>query len=110
MLYNCYYIIFLFDRVENLLKTYYETQNSNDINIQKEKECDLVSLRIAQLLEDKSFGFSPITFKNIYSIAINNGGNNTTRIQSDCNAYNMSISQFTIYLVGDTSRYISIGI
>ncbi len=52
--------------VENLLKTYYETQNSTDINIQKEKECDLVSLRIAQLLEDKSFGFSPITLKNIH--------------------------------------------
>ena len=52
--------------VENLLKSYYETQNSNDINIQKEKECDLVSLRIAQLLEDKSFGFSPITLKNIH--------------------------------------------
>ncbi len=52
--------------VENLLKTYYETQNHNDINIQKEKECDLVSLRIAQLLEDKSFGFSPITLKNIH--------------------------------------------
>lgn len=51
--------------VENLLKTYYETRNSNDINIQKEKECDLVSLRIAMLLEDKSFGFSPITLKNI---------------------------------------------
>ena len=32
--------------VENLLKTYYKTQNSNDINVQKEKECDLVSLRI----------------------------------------------------------------
>lgn len=52
--------------VENLLKTYYETQNSTDINIQKEKECDLVSLRIAQLLEDKSFGFSPITLSNIH--------------------------------------------
>ena len=52
--------------IENLLKTYYETQNSNDINVQKEKECDLVSLRIAQLLEDKSFGFSPITLKNIH--------------------------------------------
>lgn len=52
--------------VENLLKSYYETQNSTDINIQKEKECDLVSLRIAQLLEDKSFGFSPIILKNIH--------------------------------------------
>ena len=52
--------------VENLLKTYYETQNTNDINIQNEKECDLVSLKIAQLLEDSSFGFSPITLKNIH--------------------------------------------
>ena len=32
----------------------------------REKECDLVSLRIAQLLENKSFGFSPITVKNIH--------------------------------------------
>ena len=55
-----------YNEVENLLKTYYETQNSNDINIQKEKECDLVSLRIAMALEDKSFGFSPITLKNIH--------------------------------------------
>lgn len=52
--------------VENLLKTYYEKQDSNDIKTQREKECDLVSLRIAQLLEDKSFGFSPITLKNIH--------------------------------------------
>ena len=52
--------------IENLLKKYYETQDSNNISIQKEKECDLVSLRIAQLLEDKSFGFSPITLKNIH--------------------------------------------
>ena len=52
--------------VEDLLKKYYETQNQTDIKVQQEKECDLVSLRIAQLLEDKSFGFSPITLKNIH--------------------------------------------
>ena len=52
--------------IEDLLKKYYETKNINDIKVQKEKECDLVSLRIAQLLEDKSFGFSPITLKNIH--------------------------------------------
>ena len=55
-----------YKEIENLLKTYYETQNSSDIKIQNERECDLVSLRIAQLLEDKSFGFSPITLKNIH--------------------------------------------
>ena len=52
--------------IEDLLKSYYKTKDVSDINIQKEKECDLVSLRIAQLLEDKSFGFSPITLKNIH--------------------------------------------
>ena len=55
-----------YNEVENLLKTHYEEQDSDDIKIQREKECDLVSLRIAQLLEDKSFGFSPITLKNIH--------------------------------------------
>ena len=52
--------------VEDLIKTYYETQDTNAANINEEKECDLVSLRIAMLLEDKSFGFSPITLKNIH--------------------------------------------
>lgn len=52
--------------IENLLKSHYEIQNNADITIQKEMECDLVSLRIAQLLEDNSFGFSPITLKNIH--------------------------------------------
>lgn len=55
-----------YHEVENLLKTYYETQDSKDEQIQNEKECDLVSVRIAQLLEDKSFGLSPITLKNIH--------------------------------------------
>ena len=55
-----------YHEVEKLLKLYYETKNHDDINVQREKECDLVSLRIAQLLEDKSFGFSPITLKNIH--------------------------------------------
>lgn len=52
--------------VEDLLKSYYKNQDINNIEIQKEKECDLVSLRIAQLLDDKSFGFSPVTLKNIH--------------------------------------------
>lgn len=52
--------------VESLLKSYYEKKDLNDKSIQNEKECDLVSLRIAQLLEDKSFGFNPITLKSIH--------------------------------------------
>lgn len=55
-----------YNEVENFLKNFYKNKNSNDIKTQNEKECDLVSLRIAQLLEDKSFGFSPISMKNIH--------------------------------------------
>lgn len=52
--------------VENLLKEYYQTQNISETKTQNEMECDLVSLRIAMLLEDKSFGFNPITLNNIH--------------------------------------------
>lgn len=52
--------------IENLLKEYYDKKDCNNEKILNEKECDLVSLRIAELLEDKSFGFSPITLKNIH--------------------------------------------
>ncbi len=55
-----------YHEVENLLNTHYETQNLNDIVVKKEKECDIVSTRIAQILEDDSFGFSPITLRNIH--------------------------------------------
>lgn len=55
-----------YSEAENLIKKYYETQNTSNTNVQREKECDLVSLRIAQLLENKTFVFSPITLKNIH--------------------------------------------
>lgn len=55
-----------YNEVEGLLKTYYKEQDLTQSKTAREKECDLVSLRIAQLLEDKSFGFNPITFKNIH--------------------------------------------
>lgn len=55
-----------YDQVETLIKQFYETQNQNNIIVQQKKECDLVSLRIAQILDDESFGFSPITLKSIH--------------------------------------------
>ena len=55
-----------YNEIEDLLKTYYETKFTSNVNIQKERECDLVTLRIAQILEDTSFGFSPVTLKNIH--------------------------------------------
>lgn len=87
--------------IENLLKTYYEAQNHDDINVQKEKECDLVSLRIAQLLEDKSFGFSPITLKNIHKYLFKD-------IYNFAGSYrNYNITKKEEILNGDTVKYVN---
>lgn len=54
-----------FDEVEKDLKNYYNKQDKNSINY-SEMECDLVSTRIAKLLEDRAFVFSPIQLKSIH--------------------------------------------
>ncbi|MGL4947317.1 MAG: Fic family protein [Cetobacterium sp.] len=54
-----------FDEIEKDLKNYYSKQNKNSINY-SEMECDLVSTRIAKLLEDRAFVFSPIQLKSIH--------------------------------------------
>lgn len=87
--------------VENLLKKYYETKDTNDANIQKEKECDLVSLRIAELLEDKSFGFSHITLKNIHRYLFED-------IYSFAGVYReYNITKKEDILNGDTVKYVN---
>lgn len=87
--------------VENLLKAYYETKSFTDVNIQKEKECDLVSLRIAQLLEDKSFGFSPITLRNIHKFLFKD-------LYDFAGTYrNYNITKKEPILNGDTVKYVN---
>ena len=87
--------------VENSLKTYYEMQDLNDVQKQNEKECDLVSLRIAQLLEDKSFGFSPITLKNIHKYLFED-------IYDFAGKYrNYNITKKEEILNGDTVKYVN---
>lgn len=54
-----------FDEIEKELKNYYSKQDSNSINY-SEMECDLVSTRIAKLLEDRAFVFSPVQLKSIH--------------------------------------------
>lgn len=90
-----------YSEVENLLKTYYETQNQSDINIQREKECDIVSLRIAQLLEDKSFGFSPVALKNIHKFLFKD----IFDFAGDYRSYN--ITKREEILNGDTVKYVN---
>ena len=87
--------------VENALKTYYNAQNLNSKKIQNEKECDLVSLRIAMVLEDKSFGFSPITIKNIHKFLFKD-------IYDFAGTYrNYNITKNEPILNGDTVKYVN---
>ena len=87
--------------IEDLLKTYYETKNISDEKIRNEKECDLVSLRIANILEDKSFGFSPITLKNIHKYLFKD-------IYDFAGKYrNYNITKKEDILNGDTVKYVN---
>lgn len=52
-----------YDEAEAKLNEYYKKQVV--IN-QSEKECDIIAIRIAKLLEEKSFTFSPATLKTIH--------------------------------------------
>jgi len=85
--------------VENLLKTYYEKENSTDIK--REKECDLVSLRIAELLEDKSFGFNSITLKNIHKYLFKD------IYEFSGNYREVNITKKETILNGDTVKYVN---
>ncbi|MFV0274900.1 MAG: Fic family protein [Bacilli bacterium] len=52
--------------VEESLHTYYKTKNLSNTKVANEKECDLVSTRIVELLNDNSFSFRPITLQSIH--------------------------------------------
>lgn len=90
-----------YHEVEEALKTYYKGQDTSSIEIQREKECDLVSLRIAQLLEDKSFGFSPITLKNIHRYLFKD----IYDFAGNYREYN--ISKKELILNGETVKYVN---
>lgn len=55
-----------YKEVEEALKNYYKNQDLTDKTIRNNHECDLVSTRIAEILENKSFVFSPIYLKSIH--------------------------------------------
>ena len=52
--------------IEDLLNKYYAKQNMADKKVTDEHECDLVSTRIARLLNDNNFSFRPTTLKVIH--------------------------------------------
>jgi len=52
--------------IEELLNKYYAKQNMADKKVTDEHECDLVSTRIVELLNDNNFSFRPTTLKVIH--------------------------------------------
>ncbi|WP_291255793.1 Fic family protein [Fusobacterium sp.] len=52
--------------IETKLHNYYKYQDITKQEIRDNKECDIVSTRIAEILEDGSFTFSPIYLKSIH--------------------------------------------
>lgn len=55
-----------YGEIEDKLTIYYHKQNQNDPKIQAEKECDLVSIRIAQILDENHFKMTIVALKNIH--------------------------------------------
>ena len=55
-----------YKEIEEKLSKYYKNSDLKNIEIKKNRECDIVSTRIAELLEDGSFTFSPIYLKSIH--------------------------------------------
>jgi fido (protein-threonine AMPylation protein) len=54
-----------YQEVENYLVNHYQTLPDNDQNL-KERECDIVSTRIASLLDNSGFVFNPTSLKGIH--------------------------------------------
>ena len=52
--------------LENMLQKYYKSQNLNNNDILEEKECDLVSIRIVEMLEDDNFELNINFIKKIH--------------------------------------------
>lgn len=55
-----------YTEAEEKLQTYYKAQDSNNKHTQQTKECDIVATRIAQILDENDFVFSPIMLQNIH--------------------------------------------
>lgn len=58
------------EEIESLLYKKYDNESLED-KLERKNEADIVANRIAYLLSDNSFSFSPISLKNIHGILFN---------------------------------------
>lgn len=54
------------EELEIMLKQYYSTKSISDKKVSDEKECDLVSARIVELISDDTFSLHPTSLKAIH--------------------------------------------
>ena len=54
------------EELKVMLKQYYSTKNISDKKVSDEKECDLVSTRIVELISDDTFSLHPTSLKVIH--------------------------------------------
>ncbi|MCH5180838.1 MAG: Fic family protein [Erysipelotrichales bacterium] len=87
-----------FNEVEKLIKSYYQQLSKKDKNNRTE-EADKVSVRIAEILSEKSFTFSPIEYISIHKRLFNEIYDHAGAIRD----YNISKSEWV--LDGDTVIY-----
>ena len=55
-----------YKEIENKLNIYYKNRDLSDRNERDTRECDFVTARIAELLQDGTFIFSPVYLKSIH--------------------------------------------
>lgn len=85
--------------IEYAIKEYYKEKLARQSVNESEMQCDLVSLRIKELLDDESFTFSPITLKSIHKHLFKDVFDFAGKFRD----YN--ISKDEIILNGDTVKY-----
>ena len=55
-----------FEEVKNRIDAYYKTQTNRQPDTDRTEEADKVSARIAEILSEKTFSFSPVAYLNIH--------------------------------------------
>lgn len=85
--------------IELAIKEYYKEKEARRNVNENEKECDMVSLRIKELLEDDNFTFSPIMLKFIHKYLFKD----IYEFAGNYRSYN--ISKEEVILNNDTVRY-----
>lgn len=87
------------EELEIMLKKYYSTKNISDKKVSNEKECDLVSARIVELISDDTFSLHPISLKVIHKYLFDGIYDFAGKYRT----YN--ISKEEVILNGDSVRY-----